>query len=386
MVPFSIMGSVINAYIATFSGSFNVAVLVWPLLSLLLSVSVLVGLYRRDGWLPLATVFAVYASILYAAGLVCFTLYPLPTGDSGPGITYGIPPILDPLNFVHDIAEGGARAVLQLLFNIVLFVPLGFITRTLLKLRLPLALALSFAATCLIETAQLTGLFGVYPFSYRTFDVDDLICNTLGGVIGWGLGHLAVKLTHREAEVLPPVTHRPGFVRRAVALWTDAMIIDVCSVVPRLMVVIGLKMLLGDVFDEAMLSRVNTVVWAACYIVAFAVVEVVVPWRCDGSTPAGLFYRMSCETRQRTGAARVAFYALRAVALLLVLVCPQYAVLPLAVFYLVARKMPYDFVPGAVAEPASERAAQPAHGTADALAARGAEGVEGTEDRELCLS
>ena len=106
------------------------------MLSLLLSVPVLVGLYRRDGWLPLATVFAVYASILYAAGLVCFTLYPLPTGDSGPGITYGIPPILDPLNFVHDIAEGGVRAVLQLLFNIVLFVPLGFIARTLLKLRL----------------------------------------------------------------------------------------------------------------------------------------------------------------------------------------------------------------------------------------------------------
>lgn len=70
VVPFSIMGSVINAYIATFSGSFNVAVLVWPLLSLLPSVPVLVGLYRRDGWLPLATVFAVYASILYAAGLV----------------------------------------------------------------------------------------------------------------------------------------------------------------------------------------------------------------------------------------------------------------------------------------------------------------------------
>ena len=371
VVPFSIMGSVINAYIATFSGSFNVAVLVWPLLSLLLSVPVLVGLYRRDGWLPLATVFAVYASILYAAGLVCFTLYPLPTGDSGPGITYGIPPILDPLNFIPAIQRDGVDAVLQLLLNVVLFVPLGFIARTLLKLRPLPTLALSFAVTCLIETAQLTGLFGVYPFAYRTFEVDDLICNTLGGVIGWVLGHLAVKLTQREAEVLPPVTHRPGFVRRAVALWTDAMIIDVCSVVPRLMVVIGLKMLLGDVFDEAMLNRINAVVWVACYVVAFAVVEVVVPWRRDGSTPAGLFYRMSCETRRRTGAARVAFYALRVAALLLVLVYPQYAMLPLAVFYLVARKMPYDFVPGAVAEPASERAAR---------------GAEDAEDRELCLS
>lgn len=382
------MGSVINGYIATFSGSFDVAVLVWPLLSLLLSVPVLVVLYRRDGWLPLTTVFAVYASILYAAGLVCFTLYPLPTGDSGPGITYGIPPQWVPLNSVADIAHGGLKAALQVLFNIALFVPLGFIARTLLKLKFPLALALSFTATCLVETAQLTGLFGVYPFAYRTFDVDDILWNTLGGVIGWGLGHLAVKLTQREAEVLPPVTHRPGFVRRAVALWTDAMIIDVCSVVPRLMVVIGLKVLMGDAFDEAMLNQVNAVVWVTCYIIAFAIVEVVVPWIRDGSTPAGLFYRMSCETQQRTGAARVAFYALRAAALLLVLVYPQYAVLPLAVFYLVARKMPYDFVPGEAAEGASREAVQPVRGMADTPATQGAEGAEGPEgadDRELCL-
>ena len=212
--------------------------------------------------------------------------------------------ILDPLNFVRDIAEGGVRAVFQLLFNIVLFVPLGFIARTLLKLKLPLMLALSFAATCLIETAQFTGLSGAYPFAYRTFDVDDLICNTLGSLIGWGLAHLAVRLTQREAEVQPPATHNPGFVRRAVALWTDVMIIDLCAVVPRLMVAAGLRLMTGDAFDEALLALVNGEMWIACYLVAFAVVELVVPWMRDGSTPAGLFYRMSCETRKRAGAAQ----------------------------------------------------------------------------------
>ena len=331
------MGEVIIGYIGTFSESFNVAVLVWPLLSLLLSVPVLVALYRRDGWLPLTTVFAVYASILYAAGLVCFTLYPLPTGDAGPGITYGVPPILDPLNFVRDIAEGGVRAVFQLLFNIVLFVPLGFIARTLLKLKLPLMLALSFAATCLIETAQFTGLSGAYPFAYRTFDVDDLICNTLGSLIGWGLAHLAVRLTQREAEVQPPATHNPGFVRRAVALWTDVMMIHLCAVVPRLMVAAGLRLMTGDAFDEALLALVNGEMWIACYLVAFAVVELVVPWMRDGSTPAGLFYRMSCETRKRAGAARVVFYAERAVVLLLVVAHPLCAGCPGRVLLLRSR-------------------------------------------------
>ena len=42
----------------------------------------------------------------------------------------------------------------------------------------------SFAFTVFIEVGQLTGFFFMYPGSYRLCDVDDLICNTLGGVLG----------------------------------------------------------------------------------------------------------------------------------------------------------------------------------------------------------
>ena len=86
----------IDNYLSTFSDSFSIAVLMWPLFSLLLTLPFLFALYRRDGWLTLSAVFAIYAAILYAIGLICFTLYPLPSGDSGPGITYGIEPILNP--------------------------------------------------------------------------------------------------------------------------------------------------------------------------------------------------------------------------------------------------------------------------------------------------
>lgn len=120
----------IDNYLSTFSDSFSIAVLMWPLFSLLLTLPFLFALYRRDGWLTLGTVFAIYAAILYAIGLICFTLYPLPSGDSGLGITYGIEPILNPLNFVNDISKDGIRAVFQLVFNVVLFVPLGFIAKT----------------------------------------------------------------------------------------------------------------------------------------------------------------------------------------------------------------------------------------------------------------
>jgi glycopeptide antibiotics resistance protein len=46
-----------------------------------------------------------------------------------------------------------------------------------------LAFGLSLAA----ELSQLTGLWGLYPCSYRKFDVDDLLLNTSGGALGAGL-------------------------------------------------------------------------------------------------------------------------------------------------------------------------------------------------------
>ena len=43
---------------------------------------------------------------------------------------------------------------------------------------------LTFLFSLIIELSQLTGLFFTYPGSYRLFDVDDLLTNTLGGFLG----------------------------------------------------------------------------------------------------------------------------------------------------------------------------------------------------------
>ncbi|MEY8562727.1 VanZ family protein [Eggerthellaceae bacterium 3-80] len=321
------------------------AILLWPLLSLLLCAPILVLLYRRDRWLKLTTVFAIYASILYAAGLVCFTLYPLPTGDSGPGITYGMTPILDPFNFLYDLQRDSIDTVMQLSLNVALFVPLGFIAKTLLKKGALATLGISFAATLLIEIAQLTGLFGAYPYSFRTFEVDDLICNTLGGMLGWALAHILLRFTAQEGQQLPPITHNPGFLRRCITLLTDALIIDTCAIIPRLVIVAGLRVAFGiDAYDP-LLDQANVVLSILCYGSAFVVVEVVIPWIQNGATPAGMFYRMSCETQKRTGMTRVLFYGLRAIMLLALFVFLRYCALPFALFYACTRKMPYDFIP-----------------------------------------
>ncbi len=276
--------------------------------------------------------------MLYVLGLGCFTLYPLPSGDSGLGITYGVPWQLNPLAFVGDFAREGVSTLPQIAFNVVLFMPLGFIAGRLLRWGFWRSVLVGFLASLLIEVAQGTGLFGIYPYAYRTADVDDLIYNTLEAVLGW----LAASAL---ARVLPPgalaeegeVTHTPGFVRRCVAFWLDILLVTLVSLVGG--GAIGLVLTMLGTSEGVRSHAMDLVLYAA-----FLWVELVAPWRHAGSTPGGAFVRMSCETREREGARRAVFYVLRVVVL-----GAAYFFFPIlwpvfALFFLFARRMPYDFV------------------------------------------
>lgn len=86
---------------------------------------------------------------------------------------------------VYDVVKNpSASAVAQILFNIVMTMPFGAYLKYYWKMDMKKIAAFSFALTLFIEVGQLTGLFFLYAGSYRLCDVDDLICNTLGGVLG----------------------------------------------------------------------------------------------------------------------------------------------------------------------------------------------------------
>ena len=90
-----------------------------------------------------------------------------------------------PFNFVLDIArDKSLGSVLQVMLNILMTVPFGFFFKFFLNIKRRNIILLTFLLSLSIELAQLTGLFFTYPGSYRLFDVDDLIMNTLGGFIG----------------------------------------------------------------------------------------------------------------------------------------------------------------------------------------------------------
>ena len=164
------------------------------------------SMWRLPRALPLAW-------ILYLAGLLIFTLLPLPSDPVAACAAIihwdNYVPFGSFVAVADQFRDGeslrGTLYALSILLNIALFVPLGALAETTWRMRrapegapadgsrlarsIPhrrvLAwVAIGCALSCLIELTQYTGLFGVVPCTYRVVDIDDVIMNTLGAYAG----------------------------------------------------------------------------------------------------------------------------------------------------------------------------------------------------------
>ncbi|MFC0114882.1 VanZ family protein [Kibdelosporangium aridum] len=130
------------------------------------------------------------AVTLYASLALAVVFLPLPTAST-PRLKQEIQ--LMPLQWVLDTVGGDLNAAKQVLLNVLLFVPLGIFARVLWRRTARQALTIGFVASLTIEVTQLSGNFGTAPFVYRIFDVDDLITNTFGALLGYLLANAVVQ-------------------------------------------------------------------------------------------------------------------------------------------------------------------------------------------------
>lgn len=150
--------------------------------------------YRRFGRLSPIRLLGTAASCVYGVALVAYTLFPLPSVAEACGHRTGAITQTIPGHFLVDIAEEAGRtswssvvtsfAVLQVVLNVVLFIPLGMLLRRLCGIGLLASVAIGLAISVAIEATQLTGIWGIYPCGFRVADVDDLIANTAGTSLG----------------------------------------------------------------------------------------------------------------------------------------------------------------------------------------------------------
>jgi glycopeptide antibiotics resistance protein len=135
---------------------------------------------------------------LYATLALAVVFLPLPGPDT-PRPRQTIQ--LMPLQWVLDTARGDILAVKQMLLNVLLFVPLGILLGVLARRTLRTTVLLGFATSLMIEITQLSGNFGLAPFTYRVFDIDDLVTNTTGAALGWIVANIALTTIARKQQV-----------------------------------------------------------------------------------------------------------------------------------------------------------------------------------------
>lgn len=121
----------------------------------------------------------------------------------------------------HVIAVLESFVFLQAFFNFLLLMPLGFYLHYYFRASLKTTVIVAIATTLAFEVTQITGIYGLYPCAYRTFDVDDLILNASGAILGYQLMPLFSWLPdlQQQQQQLQPISVSPF--RRIVAFWID---------------------------------------------------------------------------------------------------------------------------------------------------------------------
>jgi len=185
---------VVNAILAIFAGLILAGVLFVPFAVLS---------YRRRGGMTVARTLTWAGGLVYFFAIWTFTLVPFPdpaaiqcqSRNTHLGRFLGDIAKFDhgsPLALVHN------PAFLQFAYNVVLFVPLGFVLRLLWRKGVVFTTAVGACLTLFIETTQLTGVWWLYPCAYRVFDVDDLLANTSGALIGGLLSYPLARLVRAD--------------------------------------------------------------------------------------------------------------------------------------------------------------------------------------------
>ena len=307
------------------------ACILFPVVAFLITVPYMIYQYRRRGSVPKLHTAIVYSFVFYLMCAYFLVLLPLPA-DRTAYVAYAATPQLVPFNFVREfLAETTFSPsdpatwlrvlrdpyIYEAFFNVLLLLPLGAYLRYYFRRRWWQALIIGFLVTLSFETTQLTGLWGIYEHPYRLFDVDDLIQNTLGAMVGFLLAGPAMRtlpdlrtanLRAAEAGLSASVTRRALSFALDSAL-TAALAVGSIYLVYRSGLVaapIGAKATAAQAL-EATTAQISDALLPArlCILIALVIVFFIVPVVTRGRTPAQALLHLRIV---RTGARCASWY------------------------------------------------------------------------------
>lgn len=179
------------------------------------------------------------------------------------------------------------RAFLQVLFNVLLLMPLGVYIRYFWQKRAfwKHAFVAGFGLSLFFEVTQLTGLYGYFSCPYRLFDVDDLMLNTSGAVIGFFAAPLVLALFPSRESIQAKSEqiveqNRVYPVPQLLALLIDGIVV---VIIANLMSIFTLSNDIQDVLNTS---------------TAMVIVLFFIPWVQSGVTPGSAVLRFRYVDRQ----------------------------------------------------------------------------------------
>lgn len=171
----------------------------FPFVAALITLPYMIYQYRKYGSIPALHTLVVYSFVLYMLIAYFMVILPLPA-DHNAYVAYAAHPQLQPFHTLQLIlatqplvpsdpstwiAWLKSPDIYEAFFNVLLLVPLGVYLRYYFRRNFIQTFLIGLSTTLFFELSQLTGLWGLYAHPYRLFDVDDLILNTLGAIVGY---------------------------------------------------------------------------------------------------------------------------------------------------------------------------------------------------------
>lgn len=178
--------------------SIKTAIFIFPFVALLFTIPFILYQYHKYGSINKLRGLIIYSFILYIISIYFLVILPLPNKEDV--IPKDDMIRLIPFSFITDFLNETSLVISNpktyfkaltepcfytVIFNVFMTIPFGMYLRYYFKCNLKKTIIFSFLLSLFFEVTQLTGLYFIYKYPYRVFDVDDLIINTLGGVIGY---------------------------------------------------------------------------------------------------------------------------------------------------------------------------------------------------------
>lgn len=218
------------------------ALLIFPLLTAFITLPYIILQYRKYGSISPMRVAVIYSFIFYLLCAYFLVIMPLPPMEEVAQYTKPIMQLV-PFESLREFSVSTSLvwndpstywtafnepSLFLIVFNIFLTIPFGMYLRYYFQFSWKKTLCFSFALTLSFELLQISALLGIYPRPYRLFDVDDLITNTLGGMLGYVLTPLITHFLPTRARI-DEVAYDKGksvsALRRAIAFFLDLLVI-----------------------------------------------------------------------------------------------------------------------------------------------------------------